>query len=89
MEYNGVTMLCPFLLNKVDQLSVYIYSLPHEPPSPPPSSPAERVRNNTQTQIFSKGFTWEGMKVEPLMSRAAEGFSQLLPVDFPSAPVFK
>ena len=49
----------------------------------------KRFRNNTQTQIFSKGFTWEGMKAKRLMSWAAEGFSQVLPVDFPSAPIFE
>ena len=37
LEYKCFTMLCKFLLyNKVNQLYVYIYPLPLEPPSHPP-----------------------------------------------------
>ena len=40
LNYNCFTMLCSFLLyNKVNQLHVYLYSIPLEPPTPRPIPP--------------------------------------------------
>ena len=55
LEYNYFAMLCQFLLyNKVNQLYVYIHSLPLEPPSHP--SPIYPSRSSESTELPSSIF---------------------------------